>query len=230
MPFTKQIIEIIQKSIVSVETDDWDDASEEIISNLLSLDFKNLIDNYQPCTTPLYISKQELILLIKKSLFKLSAFFTKVSDENYVPKENISQEEIERIIETGVKILVKKQEDKYINISFSTCPNPETQLREKDIQKVERLIQKEKFNYLNRKYVMTRSITIAQARYGLRIYRDMLNAKCPSCEIFAYPANLCTLYYLYKSINGKMYVLYSLSGFINYYQLIEDESWFNNFL
>jgi len=232
MSFTEQIIDIIQQNIVSVETKNWSDASEEIISNLLELDFNRMIDNYQPCTDPLYISKQELQLLIKNSLFQLSPFFTKVSDETYVPNknENISEEEIERIVETGIKILVRKQEGNYINITFSTCPNPETQLREKDIQKIESFIQKEKFNYLNKKSVITRSITTSQAKYGLCIYNELLNAPCPSCEIFAYPANLSTLFYLYKSINGNIYILYSLSGFITYYQLIEDEKWFNNFI
>lgn len=232
MSFTQQIIDIIQTNITSVTSENWDDACEEIISNLLLLDFKNSIDNYQPCTTPLYISKQELSLLIKKSLFKLSTFFTKMNDEMYVPKENISEEEIERLVETGVKILVKKQEGAFINISFSSCPNPETELREKDIQKVERLIQKEKFNYLNKKSVLARSITTLQAKRGLDMYRDMLDAQSPSCDIFIYTSSFnvlyLTLYYLYKSINGKIYILHSLCGFITYYQLIEDESWFTN--
>jgi len=230
MSFTEQIIDIIQNSITSVTSENWDDACEEIISNLLLLDFKNSIDNYQPCTTPLYISKQELSLLIKKSLFKLSNFFTKVSVDSYVPKENVSEEEIERVLETGVKILMKKQEGKNINISFSTCPDPETQLREKDIQNIEKLIQKEKFNYLNKKSVLSRSITSEKYRTGLNMYREMLNDPSPSCCIFVYTANFTWLYYLYKSISGKIYVLYSLSGFIIYYQLIEDDSWFTDHL
>jgi len=151
-----------------------------------------------------------------------------VSDEMYVPKENISEEEIERVVETGVKILVKKQEGNNINISFSTCPDPETQLREKDIQNIERLIQKEKFNYLNKKSLMCRSITSTQAKSGLDMYREILNDQSPSCCIFVYPASLCSLYYLYKSINGKIYILYSLYEFITYYQLIEDETWFTS--
>lgn len=232
MSFTEQIIDIIQSSIISIKIKVWDDACEEIISILLELDFKILIDNYQPCTNPLYISKQELSLLIKKSLFKLSTFFTKMNDETYIPNENISEEEIERLVETGVKILVKKQEGSFINISFSSCPNPETELREKDIKKVERLIQKEKFNYLNKKSVLARSITTLQAKRGLDIYREMLNAPIPSCDIFIYSSSFNvlyqTLYYLYKSINGKIYILHSLCGFITYYQLIEDESWFTN--
>ena len=230
MSFTEQLIDIIQKSIISVDTDEFDDACEEIISNLLLLDFKNIIDNYQPCTTTLYISKQELSLLVNKSLFKLSTIFTKVSDETYVPKKNISKKELERLVETGVKILAEKQQGNNINISFSTCPDPETQLREKDIQKVERLIQKEKFNYLNKKSVMSRSITIQNYRTGLNMYRKMLNAPSPSCGIFVYSASLTYLYYLYKSVGGKMYILYSLNGFIDYYQLIEDDSWFTDHL
>lgn len=172
--FSEQIINIIEKSITLVSSEDWDDTCEEIISNLLLFDFKNSIDNYQPC---IYISKQELSLLVKKSLFKLSTFFTKVSDEMYIPKENISEEEIERLLETAVKILMKKQEGAFINISFSTCPNPETELREKDIQKVERLIQKEKFNYLIKKSLLARSITSLQAKRGLDVYREMLMLK-----------------------------------------------------
>ena len=106
MSFTNQLIEIIQSNITSVTSENWDDVCEEIISNFLELDFKTLIDDYQPC---IYISEQELSLLIKNSLVKLSTFFTKVSDETYIPKENISEEEIKRILETGVKILMKKQ-------------------------------------------------------------------------------------------------------------------------
>lgn len=227
--FSEQIINIIEKSITLVTYKDWDDACEEIISKLLLLDFKTLINDYQPC---IYISKPELSLLVKKSLFKLSTFFTKVSDEMYVPKENISEEEIERVLETAVKILMKKQEGAFINISFSSCPNPETELREKDIQKVERLIQKEKFNYLNKKSLLARSITSLQAKRGLDVYREMLDAQSPSCDIFIYTSSFNvlyqTLYYLYKSINGKIYILHSLCGFITYYQLIEDESWFTN--
>jgi hypothetical protein len=34
MSFTEQIIDIIQKSITSVTSEDWDDVCEEIISNL----------------------------------------------------------------------------------------------------------------------------------------------------------------------------------------------------
>jgi hypothetical protein len=210
MSFRELIIDIIQKSIISVEVTDWDDASEEIISNLLSLDFCKLIENYQPCTDDeLYVDKDQLKSIIKNSFVK-----------------SVGEEEEDRFITTGIRILINKQKGKYINISFSTCPNPETQLQEKDIQKIEKLIQKEKFNYLNKKGVMVRSISSSQAREGLRIYNNMLNEKRPSCNIFAYPANFCSLYYLYKSINGKIYILYSLSGFINYYQLIEDEGWF----
>jgi hypothetical protein len=77
---------------------------------------------------------------------------------------------------------------------------------------------------------MSRSITIENYRSGLNMYREMLNAPSPYCGIFAYPASLTCLYYLYKSISGKIYVLYSLSGFIIYYQLIEDDSWFTDHL
>jgi len=58
MSFINQLIVIIQTNITSVTSENWDDACEEIISNLLLLDFKTLIDNYQPCTTSLYISKE----------------------------------------------------------------------------------------------------------------------------------------------------------------------------
>ena len=60
----------------------------------------------------------------------------------------------------------------------------------------------------------------------------MLDAQSPSCDIFIYTSSFNvlyqTLYYLYKSINGKIYILHSLCGFITYYQLIEDESWSTN--
>lgn len=143
-------------------------------------------------------------------------------------KEEIIKEEITRFLETGTKILIRKQQNKYINTSFSTCPIPETgELSVETYYKLDKFVKNEKFNYLNKKGI-TSQINSSHAKTGIVLYNQMLRNGSPCCEIFASPANLIQLYILYLSFDGNMYILFSSYNFLTYYLLIKDDSWFRN--
>ena len=317
--YKQQLTEIIRAIIVSLKTNDWDDLREQIIFNLLDIDFTKLIQDYEPCTSKddLYISESELLEMIDTFTFNNLSGLEDEEDEEleeliefgldnlkkshkskntrlYFPefnrelllthelRENIEnlcneekeqifsfmenrhqkppsilkklvpnkilnyfirkrekrqektdaellEEEIQRFLETGTKILIRKQQNKYINVSFSTCPVPETgePLTFKTYEKLDKFVKNEKFNYLNKKGIISQ-INAWHAKAGLKLYNKMLRCGAPGCEIFAYPANLIHLYILYLSLDGNMYVLFSSFGFLTHYLLIKDDSWFRN--
>ena len=161
----------------------------------------------------------------------LNYFIRKREKRHENIRGNNLEEEIERFLETGTKILVRKQQNKYINIRFSTCPVPETgePLTFKTYYKLDKFVKNEKFNYLNIKG-LTRQINSFHVERGLQIYHEMIRNDCPGCELFAYPAspNLSYLYILFLSLDGNMYILFSSYGFLTHYLLIKDDSWFRN--
>jgi hypothetical protein len=314
----QQIIEIIKATIHSLETEDWSDLREQIITNFLEIDFMKLIQDYKPCSSnenDLYLSESELMDILdtftfyklqglqdfeelvefgldnlkkkpknndtriyfpefngdllmthelcenienwsnedkedKEEVFsfmeqriqKLPSIFTKLvpnkilnyfigKREKTLKKEDtdLLEEEIKRFLETGTKILIRKQQNKYINVSYSTCPVPETgePLSFKTYYKLDKFVKNEKFNYLNKKGISFQ-INTRDAKTGLKLYEEMKRNNYPHCEIFAYPANLIQLYMLYLSLDGNMYILFTSYGFLTYYLLITDDSWFRN--
>ena len=330
--YKQQLTESIKAIIHSLETTkSWCDLREQIIFNLLDIDFTKLIQDYEPCSSKddLYISESELMdildtftfnnlsglqdydnkedekdeleeleellefgldNLVKKPLNNIKNTclyfpeFTKELVLTHELRENIEnwcnedkeqifsfmenrlekshpilkklvpnkllnyfirkreknqekidtdllEEEITRFLETGTKILIRKQQNKYINISFSTCPVPETgePLTFKTYYKLDKFVKNEKFNYLNIKG-LTRQINSFHAEKGLQLYHEMIRCGCPGCELFAYPAspNLIYLYILFLSLDGNMYILFSSYNFLTHYLLIKDDSWFRN--
>ena len=181
----EQIVEIIKANIDSLETKNWDDFMEQVIFNFLEIDFTSLIQDYQPCSeNDLYLSEFQLMETIGVFTFhKLSG---------------LKEEEIRRFLKTGVKILVKKQQNKYFNTSFSTCPIPETgkTITAKTYEKLDKFVKNEKFNYLNKKGI-TSQINSNHAKVGTILYNEMVRNGSPRCEIFASPANLIHLYMLF---------------------------------
>ena len=163
---------------------------------------------------------------------KLLNYFIRKREKNQEKIDaDLLEEEITRFLETGTKILIRKQQNKYINISFSTCPVPETgePLTFKTYYKLDKFVKNEKFNYLNIKG-LTRQINSFHAERGLKIYHEMIRNGCPGCELFAYPAcpNLIYLYILFLSLDGNMYILFSSYNYLTHYLLIKDDSWFRN--
>lgn len=316
--YKQQLTESIKAIIHSLETKDWCDLREQIIFNLLDIDFTKLIQYYEPCNSKddLYISESELMDILDTFTFNnlsgleedeleeliefgvdnltkkpkgknICLYFPEFNRElllTHELRENIEnlcnedkeqifsfmenrlqkppsilkklvpnkllnyfirkrekrqentdtellEEEITRFLETGTKILIRKQQNKYINISFSTCPVPETgePLTFKTYYKLDKFVKNEKFNYLNIKG-LTRQINSFHAERGLQLYHEMIRNDCPGCELFAHPAtpNLIYLYILFLSLDGNMYILFSSYGFLTYYLLIKDDSWFRN--
>lgn len=237
MCFSKRIGVIIRNRINSVVTDDWNEAREQIVDNLLKINLSELIDNYKPCVDVLYMPEKELKNIIEKSLFQLSNFFIKVSDEIYEPKEYILKEEIDRVVKIGILIMQKKQRNLYININFSTYLDPKSfdDMSEKDIEKLEKFIKKDKFNIVNSNGLSI-SLNTTHLNLGLNEYRSILNEPGPVYRLFATPRSNLHLFSLYKSINGKIYMLISsidrfndlisCNYYISSYRLIEDENWF----
>jgi hypothetical protein len=217
--FCKQIKNCIEETILSVNTNNWDDMREEIFDNLMNISsFCNLFDNYIPCenTDTLYVSEIELKTIITNSIYQLSK----------------NKEDVNRLVDVCVEIMKKKQMNKYYNPSYSTCPCPISSINitQKQIQHFERFIKKEKYNaHNNNNNRISPSITNSQAIYGLTVYNGLLEQPNGSYEPFAYPANFCHIFALYKSLDGKIYVLYSTNEFMTTYKLI-DETWFTNYL
>ena len=228
MDIQTQIKDIFQNCILSSATGDYEDTMEEIIFNLhINAHLSKLIEGYQPY---IYIPEKELKTLMEESLFKLG-FFTK-KDDIYIPKENVKKEEIDRFLKVAVKFMLREQENKYIYVKFSTCKTPiSSEMTSEEIEKMEKFVLKDKFDILNiSKTKMTYSITSRCAKVGLEYYKLMMKKKGPIFETFAYPASLHTLYSLYKSKEGKIYVLHSTDNYIISHRIIKDETWFRNLM
>jgi hypothetical protein len=229
MDYRNQIIDILQNCILSSATCDYEDTMEEIIFNLLNKVYlKKLIEGYEP---RIYIPEKELKILMEECLFKLGVFFTK-KDDIYIPKENVKKEEIERFLQVFIKIMLREQENKYIYVKFSTCKTPiSSEMTTEEIEKMEKFVVKDKFDILKKsKSQMTYSITSRNAKNGLEHYKTMLDKEGPIFETFAYPASLHTLYSLYKSREGKIYVLHSTYDYIVSHRIIKNETWFRNLM
>jgi hypothetical protein len=228
MNIPEQIVKLIEDCILSCTSNDFEDTMEDIIYNLLiKVHLSKLIERYEP---RIYIPEKELKILMEECLFKLG-FFIKEHDI-YKPKENVKKEEIERFLKVFIKIMLREQENKYIYVKFSTCKTPiSSEMTSDEIEKMEKFVLKDKFDILKiSKTKMTYSITSRHAKDGLEYYRTMLDKKGPIFEIFAYPASLHTLYSLYKSREGKIYVLHSTDDYVVSHRIIKDETWFRNLM
>jgi hypothetical protein len=228
MDIQTQIKDIFQNCILSSATDDYEDTMEEIVFNLLMKSYlSKLIEGYEP---RIYIPENELRTLMEECLFKLG-FFIK-EDNIYKLKEKIKKEEIDRFLQASIKIMLREQENKYIYIRFSTCQTPiSSEMTTEEIEKIEKFVVKDKFDILKiSKRKMAYSLNTSQAKNGLDYYKTMLEKEGPIFETFAYPSSLHTLYSLYKSRQGKIYVLHSTDNYIVSYRIIKDETWFLNIM
>lgn len=209
---------------INVASDDWDDARETIFTNLMDIPkFCIIFDDYVPCKDKdnLYVSETELKTTIRNSICQLSCFNNDV--------ENLEkEEEIIRLIDVGAEIMQRKQMDKYYNPTYSICPCPKSNdISEKQIQQLERFIHTERHDS---KYMkLCPSITNSQATYGLTVYTELLNEPNGTYVSFTSFGNFYHTFALYKSLEGKIYVLYSTNEFIKTYNYI-DETWFKNFM
>lgn len=224
---TKQIINnLIKNSIISINTDDWDEAREQIIHNLFNIEkFKKVIENYIPCKKNLYISKQQLEKQIKKYLFRLDKFFIKLSDETVIPRKDIDEEEIKEIISLGTNIIIHKQQDKYLYIEFTMCPCPSLPIDNKEIEKLEKFIKIEKYLCSE----PFNGISINDLFEGLSLYKFFVH-NSNKCLYDTFGQNGCYghLYSLYKSNDGTIYFLdiWNLQYVISY-AIIDNEKWFH---
>lgn len=228
MDIQTQIKDIFQNCILSSATGDYEDTMEEIIFNLhINAHLSKLIEGYQPC---IYVPEQDIKILIEECLFKLG-FFTK-EDNIYKLKEEIKKEEIDRFLKVAVKFMLHEQENKYIYLRFSTCQTPiSSEITNEEMEKIERFVVKDKFDILKiSKRKMAYSLNTNQAKNGLEYYKTMLEKEGPIFETFAYPFSLHTLYSLYKSKEGKIYVLHSTDNYIVSHRIIKDETWFRNIM
>lgn len=218
----------IKNAIISVKADDWDEAREEIINNLYGIDeFSEIINNYIPCKKKLYISKEQLKQQIKKYLFRLDKFFIKMIDE-ILPIKGVNEEEIDDIISLGTKIIIYKQQEKYLCLNFTFCPCPSLPINEKEIEKIEKFIKIEKYCCTD----PFNGININDLLEGLYLYKSFVrNTNTCLYDTFGQNGSYGHLYSLYKSKDGTIYFLdiWNLECIISY-TIIKNEKLFYQYI
>lgn len=214
LPINLRFIELIKNSILSVKTEDWDEAREEIINN-----FKNKKINLIPCKAKsLYLSKENIKKYIKKYLYSLDKFFIKLSNEKIIPRRDIYDEEITVIINLGTEIILHKQQNKRFFTSFTMCPCPTMPIKKKEIDKLEKFIKIKKY----RNNDCSCGLSDVEYYSGFETYKSMINDS-DNCIYETIGGNgFCHLYSLYKSNNGSIYLLdiQSFNYVISYTQII----------
>jgi hypothetical protein len=252
MKFREQIIQIIQHCILSVDIPDYKETMEQIVFNFLNdIELSKLIEDYVPM---LYIQEKDLKIIIEKCLVQLGIYYeiqedaqvVHVSSSSYpvdglqlfsftpIPTECVElrkKEEIDRFLEISVKIMLRKQENKYICTKFSTCNTPtSSEINEQDIENIEKFIQKDIFNVLIisgiNKTKLVYSFNSYQIEDGFELYNEMSEKEGPIFQHFVYSYH--NLYSLYKSRKGKIYIMHSLNNYIISYIILEDDTWFRN--
>lgn len=221
LPMDLIFIELIKDSILSVKTEDWDEAREEIINN-----FKNKKINFIPCKSKLlYLSKENIKKYIEEYLYSLDKFFTKLSNNKIIPRRDIDNEEIKVIINLGTEIIVHKQQNKRFFTSFTRCPCPTIPIKKKEIDKLEKFIKIKKYRNNDCSYGNNdcfRGLSDVEYYSGFETYKSMINDS-DNCIYETIGGNgFCHLYSLYKSNNGSIYLLdiQSFNYVISYTRLI----------
>ena len=149
--YKQQLTEIIRAIIVSLKTNDWDDLREQIIFNLLDIDFTKLIQDYEPCTSKddLYISESELLEMIDTFTFN-----------NLSGLEDEEDEELEELIEFGLDNLKKSHKSKNTRLYFPEF-NRELLLTHELRENIENLCNEEKeqiFSFMENRHQKPPSI------------------------------------------------------------------------
>ena len=222
LPINLIFIELLIKdSILSVKTEVWDEAREEIINN-----FKNKKINLTPCKAKsLYLSKENIKKYIKKYLYSLDKFFIKLSNNKIKSRRDIDNEEIKVIINLGTEIIVHKQQNKRFFTSFTMCPCPTIPIKKKEIDKLEKFIKIKKYCNNDCSYGNNDCFCgLSDEEYysGFETYKSMINDS-DNCIYETIGGNgFCHLYSLYKSNNGSIYLLdiQSFNYVISYTRII----------
>lgn len=109
----KQIEEIIAHLIMTQQNiDDWDEYQTNIIRSFNSVDFRKVIENYEPCAfRKLYVSKDRMAGILYNNIQQNDNLFVELFKGGRYPRQECDFTETDTwaLIEECVHIFVKKQ-------------------------------------------------------------------------------------------------------------------------
>ncbi len=109
----KQIEEIIAHLILTQQNiDDWDEYQTNIIRSFNSVDFRKVIENYEPCAfSKLHVSKDRMAKILYENIQQNDKLFVELFDGGRYPRQecDFTGTDTWALIEECVHILVKKQ-------------------------------------------------------------------------------------------------------------------------
>lgn len=109
----KQIEEIIAHLVLTQQNiDDWDEYQTNIILNFNLIDFRKVIENYEPCAfRKLYVSKDRMAEILYKNIQQNDNLFVELFKGGRYPRRecDFTGTDTWALIEECVHILVQKQ-------------------------------------------------------------------------------------------------------------------------
>ena len=109
----KRIEEIISHLIMTQQKiDDWDEYHTNIIRNFNSINFRKVIENYEPCSfSKLYVSKDRMAKILYENIQQNDNLFVELFKGGRYPRNecDFTGTDTWALIEECVHILVQKQ-------------------------------------------------------------------------------------------------------------------------
>ena len=109
----KRIEEIISHLIMTQQNiDDWDEYQSNIILNFNLIDFRKVIENYEPCVfSKLHVSKGRMAEILYENIQQNDNLFVELFKGGRYPRQgcDFNGTDTWALIESCVHILVKKQ-------------------------------------------------------------------------------------------------------------------------
>jgi len=109
----KQIEEIIVHLVLTQQNiDDWDEYLTNIILNFNLIDFRKVIENYEPCAfRKLYVSKDQMAEILYNNIQQNDNLFVELFKGGRYPRRecDFTGTDTWALIEECVRILVQKQ-------------------------------------------------------------------------------------------------------------------------
>lgn len=109
----KRIEEIIAHLIMTEQNIDvWEEYQTNIIRNFNSVDFRKVIENYEPCSfSKLYVSKDRMAKILYENIQQNDKIFVELFEGGRYPRRecDFTGTDTWALIEECVHILVKKQ-------------------------------------------------------------------------------------------------------------------------
>jgi hypothetical protein len=109
----KRIEEIIAHLILTQQNiDNWEEYQSNIILNFNLIDFRKVIENYEPCAfSKLYVSKDRMAKILYENIQQNDNLFVELFEGGRYPRRecDFTGTDTWALIESCVHILVKKQ-------------------------------------------------------------------------------------------------------------------------